>query len=218
MNKFLLGCGIIVGLLGIGGMLGAYFYVWKPAKSMVTQVTKLQEIPKLNQEVQKTTPFTAPADNTLTSGGVDRFIRAQNAMVSRLGTRANEMAAKYEMIEKGRKNYTPTWPELMSAYKDLADFIVEGKRAQVAALNENNFSLAEYEWTRQRIYEAAGAPIDLNLGKLIREVSEGKLPSGDKQPSAAEAQPVTVPENNRTLVTPHAKVLVDRAVLVAFGL
>jgi hypothetical protein len=217
MKKVLLGCGILVLVLGIGGMIGAYFFVWKPAKSMVTEVAKLREIPKLNQQVQKTASFTPPSDNTLTSEDVDRFMRTQTAMVNKLGARANELAAKYERVSKGRQNYTPTWPELASAYKDFAALIVEAKRAQVEALNQNNFSLAEYEWTRRRIYEAAGAPIDLDLAILIRDISEGKLPSEDKQPSAAP-QPVNIPEKNRTLVMPHAKLLIDRAVLVAFGL
>jgi hypothetical protein len=217
MNKFLLGCGILVGLLGIGGMFGAYFYLWKPAKSMVTEVAKLQEIPKLNQQVRISTPFVPPADNTLTSEGVDRFVRTQNAMIKKLGARANQLAAKYELMQKNRQNYTPTWPELAGAYKDFAGLIVEAKRAQVEALNQSNFSLQEYEWTRQRIYEAAGLPIDMNIARLIREVSEGKLPSGDKFSSSA-VTPMTVPEKNRMLVTPYAKELVDRAVLVAFGL
>jgi hypothetical protein len=218
MNKFLLGCGILVGLLGIGGMFGAYFYLWKPAKSMVTEVTKLQEIPKLNQQIRNSTSFTPPADNTLTGESVDRFVRTQNAMMDQLGARANQLSAKYELMSKNRPNYTPTWPELVGAYKDFAALIVEAKRVQVEALNQNNFSLEEYEWMRQRIYEAAGLAIDMNIAKLIREVSEGKLPTGGQQASIKATPPVSVPEKNRELVKPHAKLLVDRAVLVAFGL
>lgn len=218
MKKVLLGCGILVGVLGIGGLVGAYFLLWKPAKSMVSEFAKLREIPNLNRQVQKTAAFTPPADNALTNESVDRFMRTQNAMITQLGARANELATKYKLIEKGRQNYTPTWSELVGAYKDFAGLILEAKRAQVDALNQNGFSLAEYEWTRQRIYEAAGVPIDMDLAKLIRDVSEGKLPSGDQPSSSTATTPATVPENNRTLVAPHAKILVDRAALVAFGL
>ena len=37
------------------------------------------------------------------------------------------------------------------------------RRAQVDALNQQGFSLAEYEWTRQRVYEAAGLPVDARV-------------------------------------------------------
>ena len=65
MKKVLLGCGILVLVLGIGGMISAYLFVWKPAKSMVTEVAKLREIPKLNQQVQKTASFTPPFSLTI---------------------------------------------------------------------------------------------------------------------------------------------------------
>jgi hypothetical protein len=218
MKKFVLGCGIFVGLLGIAGVVGAYFFLWKPGKAMVNEFAKLQEIPKLERQVQKTAAFTPPADHTLTNESVDRFVRAQNAIMNQLGARANELSAKYKLMEKGRENYTPTWSELMNAYKDFAGLIVEAKRAQVDALNQNNFSLAEYEWTRQRVYEAAGVPIDMNLSKIIRDAAEGKLPSENKQSPDATTAPIEVPEKNRTLVAPHAKGFMDRAALVAFGL
>jgi hypothetical protein len=218
MKKFLLGCGILVALAGIGGAVGAYFFLWKPAKSMVTEFAKLQEIPKLNQQVQKTAAFTPPADLTLTADAVDRFVRTQNTIMTQLGARANELSDKYKLMEKGRENYTPTWSELMNAYKDFAGLLLEAKRAQVNALNQHNFSLAEYEWTRQRVYEAAGVPIDMSLEKIIREVSEGKRPSEESKTSVADSTPINVPEKNRTLIAPHMKELVDRAALVAFGL
>lgn len=218
MNKFLLGCGLLVVVVGIGAAVGAYHYLWKPAKSMVTEVTKLQEIPKLNAQVQKTAAFTPPADSTLTSDGVDRFRRTQEAIVTKMGTRANELAAKYQLMTKGRQNYTPTLTELMGAYRDLAGLIVEAKRAQVEALNQNNFSLAEYDWTRRRVYEAAGVPVNLDIEKLVRDVAEGKIPVGEKAESSTPPPTVAVPEKNRALVTPHAKEFTERAVLAAFGL
>jgi len=107
---------------------------------------------------------------------------------------------------------------LTSAYKDLAGVIVEAKRAQVAALNQHNFSVAEYEWTRQRIYEAAGIPINADFEKIVRGVAEGKPPAAENQTSASSEAPVSTPEKNRQLVTPHLKGLGERAGLAAFGL
>ena len=215
VSKFVLGCGIVVGVLGIGALVGGYYFVWKPARSMVGEFAQLQEIPKLNAQVREKAPYTPPADNTLTPDGVDRFRQTQQLIITKLGARAEELATKYQLMEKGRANYKPSWSELMSAYKDFATLIVEAKRAQVEALNQTRFSLAEYAWTRQRIYEAAGVPVNFNLETIIREITEGKEPSATQVKVLA---PEEVPEKSRSLVAPHVKELTDRAGLAAFGL
>ena len=217
MKKVLLGCGVLVLLLGIGGAIGAYYFVWKPAKAAVTEFAKLKEIPQINQQVTNKAAFNAPADNVLTSDSVDRFVRTQQTIFTKLGARAEELSKKYELMDRNRgANRVPTWAELSTAYKDFANLILEAKRAQVEALNQHKFSLAEYEWTRERIYEAADIPVNFNLDKLIRAVSEGKSP--DQILSGSDNPAPVVPEKNRALVTPRKKELTDRAVLAAFGL
>jgi hypothetical protein len=218
MKKALIGCGILVLVLGIGGAVGAYYFLWKPAKAAVTEFAKLKEIPQINQQVANKATFNAPADNVLASDSVDRFVRTQQAIITKLGARADELSKKYELMDRARGNRTPTWTELSTAYKDFASLILEAKRAQVDALNQHKFSLAEYEWTRERVYEAAGIPVNFNLDKLIRAVSEGKSPEDIASAASAANNAPTVPEKNRTLVTPFKKDLADRAVLAAFGL
>jgi hypothetical protein len=219
MKKVLLGCGILVLVLGIGGAVGAYYFLWKPGKALVAEVAKLKEIQQLNQQVRNTAPFAAPVDQTLTNDRVDRFIRTQQQIQSALGQKAAAFKAKYDTLERSlAPGQTPSWPVLANAYKDLAGLIVDAKRAQVEALNQHSFSLAEYDWTRHRVYEAAGIPINVDFEKILRDISEGKKPGEIKQSETDPESRVTIPEQNRTLVTPYQKELTDRAVLAAFGL
>lgn len=218
MKKTLIGCLVVMVIMGIGGAIGAYYFLWRPAKATFVEFTKLQEIPKLNQQVRKTTPFTPPSDNVLTSDAVERFVQTQQTIQTTLGKRVDELDIKYREILHGRPDYKPSWSELTSAYKDLAGIIVDAKRVQVEALNTHNFSLAEYEWTRQRVYEAAGLPINVDFEKFLRGIAEGKIPAGEKQTSTSTEAPATPPERNRALVAPHVKGLGERAGLAAFGL
>lgn len=219
MNKTLVGCLAVVLLLGIGGAVGAYYFVWRPAKAYVSEFAKLKEIPQLNQQVRKKASFSPPADQVITKDAVERFVGAQTFIVTKLGQRADELHAKYRLLAAdGQTPRKPTFSELASAYRDMAGLIVEAKRAQVEALNQYQFSLAEYEWTRQRIYEAAGIPISADFEPALRAIAEGGSPDGGKsEPKPAPAD-VKVPEGNRALVEPYKKELVDRAVFAAFGL
>lgn len=218
MKKILLGCGVLVLVLGTGGAVGAYYFLWRPAKAYVVEFAKLQEIPQLNRQVRNTAPFTPPPDNALTNDAVERFVQTQQGIQVKLGQRVDELGAKYQQLTQGRADYRPSWSELTSAYKDLAAVIVEAKRMQVDALNQNNFSLAEYEWTRQRIYEAAGIPINADFGKILSGIANGKAPTTENQTAAPSEAALRVPEENRALVTPHVKGLGERAGLAAFGL
>jgi hypothetical protein len=217
MKKFLIGCLAVAMILGIAGAVGAYYFLWKPGAAMVAEFGKLKEVGKLNQEVRNTEAFVAPSDDLLVKGSLERFLKTQRTIESRLGQRLDELKAKYRMLQGGTAgNATPSPTELFNAYKDLAGVILDTKRAQVAALNENNFSLAEYDWTRRKVYEASGIPVSLEFGEILRDVSEGKKVIRTTPPSAVEQ--ASIPEANRTLVAPHTKELAERAVLAAFGL
>lgn len=217
MKKFLIGCFAVVAVLAIAGTVGAYYFLWRPAQAYVKEFAKLKEIPQLNQQVRKTESFTPPSNGLLKTNDVDRFLRTQQAMQVKLGQRLDEFTAKYRMLSQ-TADYKPSVSELMSAYKDLAGLIIEAKRAQVDALNQNNYSLAEYDWTRRSVYEASAIPLNLDFEKVLRSVSEGNKPGKEKRDTSEPAAPVVVPQQNRELVAPHTKVLADRAALAAFGL
>ena len=125
MKKGLIGCLVIVVVLAIGGAVSAYYFLWRPAKAFVVEFAKLQEIPKLNQQVKKTATFTPPTGNELTNDGVERFVQTQKAIQTKLGQKVDELGTKYHNLTQGRSDYKPSLPELINAYKDLAGLIVE---------------------------------------------------------------------------------------------
>ena len=218
MKKFLIGCLALVVVLGIGGAIGGYYFVYRPIRAYAAEFAKLKEIPELNQQVRKTAAFIPAADNGLTSDGVERFIRAQRAIQVKLGPRLDELRAKYRTFDQSQgSEHKPSFSELTGALKDLAGLIVEAKRAQVEALNQNDFSLAEYDWTRHRVYEAAGIPVDASFEKAMHDIGQGK--QVEQAPTSPGPEPeATVPANNRTLVAPHVKELGERVALAFFGL
>jgi hypothetical protein len=217
MKKFLIGCFAIVVVLAVGGGIAAYHFLWRPAKALVAEFSKLQEIPKLNQQIRNTSTFTPPADRELTSGDVERFVRTQQSIQVKLGQRLDEFSAKYRLLTQAT-DHKPSASELLNAYKDLAGLVVDVKRAQVDALNQNDFSLEEYDWIRRSVYEASGIPINMDFEKILRAAAEGRKPDMEKREPTTPETIVPVPEKNRTLVAPYTKELADRAVLAAFGL
>jgi hypothetical protein len=218
MKKVIIICLGLFLLIGAAAITAGYFFVYKPAKQYIATFTQLQVLPKLEAEVKNQSGYVAPASGELTTAQVRRFLAAQQAIRTHLGQRVEQIGAKYQWLEKsGDSSQRPPVSELVGALKEMAGLIVEAKRAQVEALNQQRFSLGEYEWTRARVYEASGIPLDLTFQAAIREAAAGKVPAFEKmgQPETAAG---TVPDANRALVAPHKQQLTDSAGLAFFGL
>ena len=99
---------------------------------------------------------------------------------------------------------------------EVAGIYVDGKRAQVDALNRLGMSLEEYRWTRSQVYAALGVPfMELDIPAIMAEVQEGRqpVPRAFDLKSALSATPAL-----RKMVEPHRKVLEDNVGLAFFGL
>ncbi|HXE79648.1 MAG TPA: hypothetical protein VNK41_02780 [Vicinamibacterales bacterium] len=211
MKKALLGClGVSVLLLVAAGVL-SYIYVYKPAKSFVAGIAQFEEVTKLNAQVQNQSPFSPPAGGELTQDLVDRYMKVQRSLRERMGPTVQELEAKYKAFE-GPDARDASISEMLGAIRDLAGLIVEAKRAQVAALNAQGFSLAEYEWVRGSMYAALGVPLQSTFQDALRQ-AQGEAPAMPMEPMTT-----TVPEINKQLVAPYAKELQDGAALAFFGL
>jgi hypothetical protein len=216
MKKVLITCLVLFVLIGAAGITAGYFFVYKPAKQYIATFTQLQVLPKLEAEVKNQSAYIAPSSEELTTAQVQRFLETQQAIRAQLGQRVEQIGAKYRWLEKsGDSKQQPPISELVGALKEMAGLIVEAKRAQVDALNQQQFSLSEYEWTRARVYEASGIPLDLTFQMAIREAAAGKVPDFEKMGQSSGRM---VPDANRALVAPHTKQLTDSAGLAFFGL
>lgn len=212
MKKLLLGClGVSVLLLIAGGVLG-YFYVYKPARSFVAGIAQFGEVTELNAKIENKSAFTQPEGGLLTQAMVDRYMNVQQSLRDRMGPRLTELEAKYKRFE-GDSGEQPSVTEVLGAIQDLGTLILEAKRAQVAAINEQGFSLAEYEWVRGAMYEAVDIPLGTTFQDALRQAG------GEADVSAAmQRMGENVPQANRDLVAPLTEKLQENISLAFFGL
>src|SRR5690606_4310712 len=102
MKKILIGLLIVFMLLGFGGAAAGYYFVYRPAKAYIASFEKLKELPKLEAQVSNKSSFNAPDNGELNSDRVERFVRTQEALRQRLGTRLDELDQKYKTFNGSR--------------------------------------------------------------------------------------------------------------------
>jgi len=218
MKKVAIGCLVVAAVLVVVLGVGAYL-IYRAASPYIAGVAQLAEIPELEKAVANTSAFSAPEGDLLTEQMVSRFAAVQEAMQAHLGPRLADLKAKAEAFDRMAKEHDrkASPAEALAALSGLATLLVEGKRAQVEALNKAGFSHDEYRWVRERVYEAAGIALsELNLsdpqalaeaarnsGGLVREVTK----------SGAEA-----PARNKELVAPYVEKLKEWLALGLVGL
>jgi len=214
MKKFVLGCLGVLVLLTIAGGIAGYMFIYRPAKAFVSSFAQMAEIPKIESQVKNKASFTPPGNGELTAAAVTRFVAVQKTLKDRLGARVTSLDAKYEALNKS-KNGNTSLADGLSALRDLGSLIVDAKRLQVEALDQQGFSVAEYDWTRKTVYQAAGVPLGADFQEIIRKAQAGTAPTHD---SMTERVVGDVPEVNKTLVAPYLEGLKENVGLAFFGL
>lgn len=221
MKKFAIGCGILLVVGLIGAAVATYFIVNK-VTSTVAEFAALGEVSEIERGVRSTETFSPPASGELTQAQVARYVKVQQHVRTVLGSRFNEFETKYaELSRRMDKDQGTVFdaPAVIAAYRDLAKTYVDAKKAQVEALNEASFSLAEYRWVRQQAYVAIGMPVmEFDVARVIDEVKAGRTPQEPHAPSVGGSLGPSGPEVNKALVGPHKKMLEDNVALSYFGL
>jgi len=186
MKKGLIGCLVVGLLLLVVGGGAAYWFVlrpmWNAGSAMVDNAKDLAATAQADQAVNNKSPFTAPADGRLTPAQVQSLVAVQTAMQAALGTDLDALKAKYDAIEAEHKakGQDTNLQEAMGAYSDFSGFILKAKQAQVAALNQQNMSLEEYNWVRGQAYSA--------LPFIDMPADAFQAPAATQSTSAADAQ------------------------------
>jgi hypothetical protein len=174
-----------------------------------------QQLDDLEKKVANQQPFAQPANHELTKDQVERFARVQNSVRAALGQRVGDIEAKYRHLKVNADGPNlPSVSDLLSGVSELSSVLVDARRAQVDALNQEKFSSGEYDWVRKEFYQAAGVnSVNRRLGdlqKLINSSSEGVV--------VTERSFVKAPAANRELVKPYQRYLDDWLPLLFFGL
>lgn len=221
MKKVALGCLIVLVIAGIGfAVAGYYAYRWAQPmiQSGVEYLDRARELSRLGDRVANKSPYVPPSDGELTQSQVDRFLAVQTRVRDELGARWAEIETKSaEIREKTKDRRELTFTEFTSVFSDLAGIYMDGRRAQVTALNVQKFSDAEYSWVRFRVYEAAGMEIasGIDLSKVEELAREGAMKSNVKLPDIKKPD---VPSANLKLVKPHLAKLKESLPLAILGL
>jgi hypothetical protein len=108
---------------------------------------------------------------------------------------------------------------LIGFWRDLGGVATEAKRRQVEALNEQGFSLAEYQWVREQAYLALGMEsLAVGFGELVTAARDGGISGMEDLARRQEQADQAVPPENRALVEPHREELAEWAPLALLGL
>ncbi len=215
MKKVVIGCLGVVLLLAVGGSIVAYLFVVKPGMEIYAEVTELgQEFEQANENIENTASYTPPANEELTQDLVDRYLEAQRAIRASMGTRLQELEEKYKRFDQsgdgGGEQAGIT--DVIGAYGDIFGLLAEAKRAQVDAINAQNFSLEEYTWTRNKVYQALGQEVGMISFGQDFDLEQLMNAEPDNQPGQQ------APEANIELVQPHREELMEMIGLAWFGL
>lgn len=215
MKKLAIGCAVLL-VLGMIGAAGASYFAYRKVSSTFAGFAELGTLPELERAVQNQRPFTPPASGEPSQAQIDRLLKIQEAVRTRLGIRADQIEHRYRRLLAKDSSTVVDLPELISAYRDLATAYVDAKRAQVDALNRASLSLQEYRWTRSRAYAALGISLlDVDVSGIVEDLKAGRQP-GTQAPRLTDTSGVS--PALRRQVEPHRKALEANVGLAFFGL
>jgi hypothetical protein len=221
VKKLLVGCLVILVLGAVLFAVGGY-YLYRAASPVIQNardyLDRFSQLGELEKQIANQTPYTAPQNGELSKEQVDRFARVQQHVRGALGQRFEEIDAKYNTLKaEADGTEQPPVRETFGALGELAGVLVDARRAQVKALNQERFSSAEYRWVRSRVYQAAGieATSAIDLQKIAEVARKG---TGIDSIEVPKTSVVTVPAKNRALVKPHLEQMDEWLPLLFFGL
>jgi hypothetical protein len=223
VKKILIGC-LVIAVLGMAVLAVGGYFVYRAASPIVQNarnyLDQFKQLGELERNVQNQSPYTAPGNGELTAEQMERFARVQQHVRGTLGQRFEAIEAKYKQLkfnnESGAERQA-SFRDVMSALGDLAGVVVDARRIQIDALNQERFSPAEYDWVRARVYEAAGveATSTIDLHKIAEAARRGTGIDFDDPPKLPTAK---IPPKNRELVKPYLKDMDQWLPLLFFGL
>jgi hypothetical protein len=215
MKNLAIGCAVFILICVVGGAVGSYF-VYHKVRSTVAGFAELGKVPEIERGVRNRTPYVPPPSGELSQSQLQRYLAVQQTVRSHLGAQATVFERNYHRLLAKKEATAMDMPELVAAYRDLAGVYVDGKRAQVDALNKAGFSLEEYRWVRTQSYAALGVPMmDMDITRMIEDAQAGRTPA---PPNRIIPLGPTGPPANQKLVKPYEKAIVDYAPYGFFGL
>lgn len=224
VRNVVLGCAVVLLVVSVAAAFAFYQFVWKPGRELIASggevVERVEEMSRLEDGVEDRSPYTPPADRRLSEGQVERFVAVHQAVRTDLGPRWEQIERRYSDVDGNETGGgEPSFTDMLGFWRDLGGVATDAKRRQVEALNEQGFSLAEYEWVRGQVYAALGmGQLAVGIDELVASMEEGGLSGlGDIQEQQQRMEEA-VPAENRALVEPYREQLEEWAPLAMLGL
>ncbi len=206
MKNFAIGCFVVLLVAAVAGGGITYFKFIKPGMEMAGSYMKLgEEFESLNKQINNRRSFEPSSDKFLDEAQLQRFLAAQQQIEQQMAGRFEELKDKYDNLDKKLKQdgSTAGLGDILGAYGDLGGLLIDGKRAQVNALNDHGFSLGEYAWVRDQAYRALGESV--------------AVASFDNSGVQTEYK-TTIPQETRDMIEPHREELMRSLVIAWWGL
>ena len=140
MKKLAIGCAVLVLVCLVAGAVGSYF-VYHKVRSTIAGFAELRKVPELDRSVRNHSPYVPPRTGEMSPSQLQRYLTVAQTVRTRLGAQATEFERTYHRLLAKKEATAVDMPELAAAYRDLAGVYMDGKRAQVDALNKAGFSL-----------------------------------------------------------------------------
>ena len=215
-RSLVIGCLVIVLVVGVAVGVGLFF-VWnsdtvqggldiaRGGVDAIANVKKLEEVSELDRQIDSDPDFSPPADDELTAEQVERYVAVMEAVRASTEGRLHSASERYDSLAGPERDASPS--QVAESLGELAEIVVEAKRVQVAALEEQGFSREEYSWVKRQIYLALGFGdmSKMDFSDLVEAAREGRVEEmGDLAQGSGER---AVPEVNAALVEPHEEEL-----------
>ena len=207
---WLVGCGTTLLVVLVIGGGAAWWFVGRPLVQVYDAVQRVQRLDDLDAGVRNRTPFVEPAGGLLDESHLTRYVSVQRRMSGELVGRLERLAGRLEELD-GR---TFAWTDVLllgEAYGEVFRLLAETKEAQVAALDGEGFSVAEYGWVRREVLRAAGLEAAPDVGSFVAGLTGGDGAAPIGRPSEA-------PRANRELVERFREALDETVFLAVIGL
>ncbi|MCS7059033.1 MAG: hypothetical protein NZ849_04525 [Meiothermus sp.] len=207
---------LALGLLGLSlflvlGGWAAYVFLVRPAQNLVNE---LRQVIVMDQGVKNQSPYRPPADDRLSKEQVEQLLRVQRQVKQGLGERYQRIAARLDQLARQQVGqFTLDYRTALDLFRDSSALIVEAKRLQVEALNQEGLSPEEYAWIKRQVYSALGLGLpQLDPSEVLRQIG-----AGDFNPRVEMERPQASSDNEK-LVEPHREELLSYYPFTWFGL
>ena len=127
MKKFAIGCGIVLLLVCVGAA-GAAYYLYNRVASTLTQFAEIGKVPELERSVRNKSAFVPPASEELTDSQIEKLLKIQADVRSRIGERMAAFETKYKSLAEKEKATVTDVPALLGLPRPGGD--VDGREAQ----------------------------------------------------------------------------------------